>query len=259
MPYRRLPNSVPSVLRNLNTASDTYVNTTNPADRAISIAQFALIDKNDPASILSRLIMESSDTDIAQAAQAPLTAAVAKEAARLTMLVSHFHQVLDLGITRGTFQPGARSYYGRDVSATTLPDLSSYPDVEESAKSVVSGEAKRQQAEGANFVAMALPSAAEVAQELAIFTAARTASQKAQVNTDQQSAELQTVYALAQPLAVDIDDTVEFFYRADKNTGDGGAFRTKCSRWGVVYVYEPHEPQPAPAATTPPATPPGHA
>ena len=42
------------------------------------------------------------------------------------MFVSHFHQVLDMGIARGTFALGARSYYGRDVNASAIPDLSDY-------------------------------------------------------------------------------------------------------------------------------------
>ena len=106
------------------------------------------------------------------------------------MFVSHFHQVLDMGITRGYFQSGARSYYGRDVSATALPDLSSYDAVAEAAQAIVDGEGKRQQSEGQSFVAMALPSASEVAVALAAFKLARAQGQQAQVKTDQQSEEL---------------------------------------------------------------------
>ena len=49
------------------------------------------------------------------------------------MAVSHFHQVFDFGVLRGVFDPGERAFYGRDVSATTLPDLSTYDLVNEAA------------------------------------------------------------------------------------------------------------------------------
>ena len=38
-PSRRLPNSIPAVLRTLTAARDTYQNVTAPADRAASDAQ----------------------------------------------------------------------------------------------------------------------------------------------------------------------------------------------------------------------------
>ena len=108
MPSRRLPNSMPAIIRTLKTARDTYNNTSNAADRAITPTQFALLDAADPASLLNRVLKEASDVDLAQAGQAPLTTSVTQSAARLTMFVSHFHQVLDLGIARGTFASGAR-------------------------------------------------------------------------------------------------------------------------------------------------------
>jgi hypothetical protein len=162
MPYRRLPNTTPAVLRTFRTARDTYKNTP-AANRLISAALFAQLDDADPNSFLSRYEKEVSERDHALALQAPLTSNLSKLGAQLTMLVSHFHQVLDLGITRGTFAVGARSYYGRPVSATALPDLSSYDNVQEVAERIVTGEAAREAAEGAAYIAMSLPSAAEVA------------------------------------------------------------------------------------------------
>ena len=54
---------------------------------------------------------------------------------------------------------------------------------------------------------------------------------------------------------MDICDTVEFFYRKDP---DASSRRQKCARWGVVYMFEPHEtPDPAPGGggTPTPANP----
>lgn len=248
MPHRRLPNSIPAVLRVLKTARDRYKNTPVVTDRAISAALFAQLDDANPASLLSRLIKEANDVDLGQAAQAPLTSSLSQAAAQLTMFCSHFHQVLDLGIARGTFLPGARSYYGRDIGATELPDLSTYDAVKEAADKIVSGEEDRLTAEGATTPAMALPSAAEVQTVRDTFVAMRNASQAALANTNTQQEEAMALYPEAQALAVEICDTVEFFYRKDPVPSSR---REKSARWGVVYLYDPGEEEP------PPTPPPG--
>lgn len=248
MPTRRLPNTLPAIIRTLKTARDTWKITTNPADRAITPEHWAKLDDSSPTSFLNRFLKEASDIDLAQAAQSPLTTAFAQCGARLTMYVSHFHQVLDLGITRGTFAVGARSYYGRDVSAASIPDLSSYDAVAEAAEKIVTGEAARAAAEGAAYIPMSLPSAAEVAALRTEFNALRAQSQTAQTNTDREREELQAMYAEAQALAVDICDTVEYFYRKDL---DDGSRRAKCGRWGVVYIFDNGTAVPTETATTP--------
>lgn len=260
MPSRRLPNTIPAVIRTLKTARDTWKNTPVAADRAISDEHWAKLDDAVPASLLNRFLKEAGEVDLAQAAQAPLTTALAQTAERLTMFVSHFHQVLDLGIVRGDFAPGARSYYGRDVGATSIPDLSSYDAVAEAAEKIVTGEAARAAAEtttwdggmtwdqsqwDGTYRPMALPSAAEVGELLTAFNTQRGQSQTAQSKTDREREEAMALYPEAQALAVDICDTVEFFYRKDP---DASSRRAKCERWGVAYLYES-----APAPTPPPA------
>ncbi|MBI3878258.1 MAG: hypothetical protein HY300_20235 [Verrucomicrobia bacterium] len=232
-----------AVIRTLVKARDTYKNTPAAADRAITAAQFAQLDDAAPASLLSRVLKEASDVDLAQAAQAPLTNQLSQVGARLTLFISHFHQVLDMGIARGAFADGARSYYGRDITAGSIPDLSTYDAVAEAAGKIISGEAARATAEGAAYVAMALPSAAETGTLRTQFTALRNSQQQAVVNTDQQREEEMALYPEAQVLAVDLCDTVEFFYRKDP---DDGSRRTKCERWGVVYLFDAPPAPPAP-------------
>lgn len=251
MPYRRLPNSTPAVLRTLRTARDTYKNT-EPADRLIGPELFAQLDDADDNSLLTRFGSEVNDVDRALAEQAPLTTDLSQKAARLTMFVSHFHQVLDLGITRSTFAAGARSYYGRDISSTALPDLSSYDDVQENADLIVSGEAARRTAEGPNHVPMSLPSAADVATLRGAFKTARAAAQQAMANTNKQEEEVSALYPEAQKLAVNICETVEFNVRNDPSDSSR---RAKAEQWGVVYIYEDQAatptPTPAPTPTAP--------
>ncbi len=248
MPSRRLPNTMPAIIRTLKAARDAWKNTPNAADRAITPEHWAQLDDTVPTSFLNILLKEATDVDLAQAAQAPLTSALSQKGAQLTMFTSHFCQVLDLGITRGTFAAGARSYYGRDVGASTIPDLSTYDLVAEAAEKVVTGEAARQTAEGAAFVPMALPAAAEIATLRTAFLTLRNQQTQALVKTDREREELGALYAQGYALAVDICDTVEFFFRKDP---DPGSFRTKCQRWGVVYIYEDGTPVPAPPPPPP--------
>ncbi len=256
MPYRRLPNTIASIIRVLKTARDEWKNTPVAAQRALSTDQWNQLNDAVPTSFLNRFLKEASDVDLALAAQAPLTSQYSQAADRLALFVSHFHRVLDLGITRGTFQTGARSYYGREINATSIPDLATYQAIAEAAEKIEQGEAARALAEGDenNYVAMQLPSAAEVAALRTAFLALQNQSEQALVNTDTQREELQALAAEAQALAVDIYDTVEFFYRKDP---DDSSRRVKCERWGVVYVFEAAPAAPTPPAPAPTPTPPG--
>lgn len=246
MPSRRLPNTTPTVVRALKAARDEWKNTPIAADRAISADQWAQLDDTVPTSLLNRFLGDVSAVDLAEAQQAPLVSAESHAAAKLTMGISHFHQVLDLGVARGIFSAGARGYYGRDITATSIPNLSSYAAIAEAGAAVVSGEAARQTAEGAAYVPMALPSAAEVGTLLTQFNILNSQNEQAQVSTNKQRGELITDYPAAQALAVDICDTVEFFYRKETNEATR---RVDCQRWGVVYLYDTNA-APAPAPTT---------
>lgn len=272
MPHRQLPNTIASVIRCLKAARDEWKRTPIAASRAITADQWAQLDDTNPASLLNQIIGQSATVDGALAAQAPVTGSAADTAAKLGMTVSHFHQVFDLGVARGVFAAGARSYYQRAVAATTIPDLSGYDAIAEEADNIVKGEAARAAAEGhpatydsglrfdsgvrfdsiVGYTPMALPSAAEVGALAAQFKTQRDESDRVQVDTDTQRETLQMLYAAALALAVDLCDTVEFFYRHDP---DDSSRRQKCERWGVVYVSDTAPVTPPPAPTPIPPTP----
>lgn len=253
MPSRRLPNSVPTTLHGLKTARDFYLLTPTAADRAIDAATFAKLDPAMADSFLNRWLKELGDVGLAKAAGTPITERLQPKKDRVALLVSHFHQVLDLGITRGTFAAGARSYYGRDAHDTRIPDLSTYEDIALAADNVRKGEADRLTAEGANFIPMAMPGAAEVEVARVQFKTELDLSKLADVTLDREEEEAGALYPEAQALAVDIAQQVEHFHRKDPNDASR---RQKCTRWGVVYVFEPNEPGAPPPVTPPPANPP---
>ena len=73
------------------------------------------------------------------------------------------------------------------------------------------------------------------------FQIQRNLATTALTHTDTQREEAQALYPEAQALAVDLCDTVEFFYRHDP---DPGSRRVKCERWGVSISSSPHRPHP---------------
>ncbi len=241
MPKRKLPDSIPTIFRCLTTARDKYTGTAAP-NRALSVEQMTLISIS-PTSYLTRFSTADQALRLAVAAQAPLSAELAVQAVRTRMFVSHFHQVLDLGIARGKFAAGARSFYGRDVHATSIPDLNTHQALAEAVLNIGAGESARATAEGAAHVPMAMPSASEVDDAVGPFMDGRTASAAAQTNTNAKQEAVQALLAEGLSLTADVYDTVEFFFRKDP---DAASRRAKCREWGVVYTYGAGEVPPVP-------------
>jgi hypothetical protein len=248
MPSRRLPNSTSAVIRTLTAAREAWKRF--PNDRLISATHWAQLDEAAPTALLNRFLKEASDVDKAIAAQVPLTSAQGQAIARLTLYVSHFHQVYDLGAQRGHFIPASRAYYGRDAGATTLPDLITLDAVLTAAEAIVKGEADRQTAEAAAFKPMALPSAADVAAVLADAKQKRAAAETAKLATDTQENELAALYPEAQRLAVSIINHIEFNL-TERPDLDAPGRRRIARAWGVVYINDDGTLNEEPAPETP--------
>ncbi len=152
-------------------------------------------------------------------------------------------QVYDFGVARGVFTAGGRAYHDREVGSATLPDLTSAETVLTAASKIAPGETQRQAKEGAAFVPMALPSAAEVAAVHTQVAELHRQSDIAQAFTALQQNELSALYPEAQKLAVAICNTVEYHLENDEQYAhlDAPARRRLARIWGVVYIYEPNE------------------
>jgi hypothetical protein len=253
MPHRVLPNSIPTALRCLKKARDQYLLTTNPAERALTAEQFTGLDPADPLSFLNRFLKETGEVDIAIGEQGTATDAFNAARKRAAMFVSHFHQVYDLGVARDVFTAAGRSFYGRSISDTTIPDPGDDDALADALDAIIKGEADRQAAEGVAFVAMSNPSAAQVATVRTAFTTARNPKNLALQKTDREREEASVMLPEALERCKDIYDTVEYFYRKDP---DDSSRRQKCARWGVQYASDPNEPAtpptpPAPSAPNP--------
>jgi hypothetical protein len=249
---RKIPNTVTGFIRSLKKTAKTYRNTADVGKRAIGAALYAQINDQDPTSFLSRLILEKGQVGMAGAVRGTLTEQVKGKFEQLAMYCSHFHQVLDMGIQRGDFQAGARSFYDRDLHASAIPTFGSYDDADEGAVTIVEGETNRQTAEGVNFKPMALPSADDVRVLQEDFAGLRNQAQTAGTQSNQEQEEVGALFDQARALVIEVWDTVEFFFRHDL---DPGSRRDKCAEWGVVYVGDPGE-TPEPPPVDPPTPPP---
>lgn len=198
-------------------------------------------------SFLNRFLKETGEVDIAIGEQGTATDAFNAARKRAAMFVSHFHQVYDLGVARGAYTAAGRSFYGRDITDTAIPDPATEDDLADALDAIIKGEADRETAEDTAFVAMSNPSAAEVAAVRTAFTATRNPKKLALQKTDREREEASVMLPEALERCKDICDTVEFFYRKDP---DDSSRRQKCARWGVQYASDPNEPA-APAHGTP--------
>jgi hypothetical protein len=146
------------------------------------------------------------------------------------MHVSHFLQVLNLGIARGVYPASARTFFGLDANQEQLPPLNKENDVVQWALQIKSGDAARVTAGGA---AMVNPTAAQVD---AVYNTYKTKHDLQSETKDDYDDSQQAVAAMFEPgktMVTDLWDQVEFFYR---NQPDEPSKRRKCREWGVVYV-----------------------
>ena len=255
MASKLTPNNPTAALRFLDANIVTYRGVQNVLHIAITPAQWATIDPDNPASLGSRFRKEMAEADAALANQTQIVKHMNELGDRLAMYVAHFHIQLDGGITRGDVPSGAgaRVFYKRDINGGPIPSLKSHADIAAAAANIVAGEAARLAAEGPGAVTMPFPSAAQVGALATQFTAAREAVSGASTVTDLQREDVTTLYPAVHDLIVDMIEQIEFFFRKDK---DPASFRAKCARWGIEYYYGPgEEPPPEPTPPTPPTPP----
>ncbi len=138
----------------------------------------------------------------------------------------------------------------RDFTASSLPDLSTIPAILAAGAQIASGEAARATAEGAAYVPMALPSAAQVAALHADAAAKRAAAETAKLTTDTEQGEAAAMYPEAHALAISILNTIDFNL-SERPELDAPGRRRIARAWGAVYLNDDgtisEEPVPDPA------------
>lgn len=250
MPFRHLPNSDAQRLAALAGANKKWLNTTNAADRLITAEQFAQLDLTNPASTYSVFKRDVGEASAALSKQTDITDDHTVAAGSLGQIISHFIQVFNFGVARGIFTRSDRAFYGLDVSRSDVPVINTYSDFALWAGKVVDGEAARQQAAtaaGTPFFPMAMPSAAEVADALALVEEIRGRQSGAKDSYNKEQSDVETDRPAVDALIADVWDTIEFNLRKQ----DGSSRRRRAREWGVVYLTRPDE-TPDPDAPTQP-------
>ena len=255
MPFRHLPDSVIQRLAALHGAHTKWNSTAAP-DRLLSAAHFAALDLTNPASLHSVYQRDIGESATALALQAGRTSEHDIAIGVLGMVVSHFIQVFNFGVSRGVFQRSDRAFYGLDVNRADVPPLQSHAEIDGWAHKLIDGEAARLAAQP-GATAMALPAASAISAALADVEAARESQTTAKDSYDNELADVENNRLAVDALISDMWDTIEFNLRSS----DSPSKRRRAREWGVVYLTRPGEtPDPetpaAPEEPTPPPAPP---
>ncbi len=250
MPFRHLANTDAQRLSALDAAFIKWTGSA-PADRLLTDVHFAKLDLGDANSLYSVFKRDVGESSAALAKQGQLTDANDAKNAALAQVTSHFIQVFNFAVARGTFARSDRAFYGLDMNQADVPPMSSHADIQLWAGKLVTGEAARLAATP-GAVPMAMPPISAVA--LAQVEGLEQSHSEAKDVYDKEQADVAADRGPIDALLLDMWDTIEFNLR----TLDGPSRRRRAREWGVVYLTRPDEPADPPAgapATPPPASP----
>lgn len=222
---RRLPTTIITrqlALNNANTANTTPPGGVNPltaATQARVVAQTPLYNQAINASATAKGNL-NTNTPV-------------KDAAVNTcrMLNSHFIQVFNLGVARGKYPAGHRSYYTLETSSDAVPDMGTEDLVKLWAHHLIDGDAARLLNGG---LPMANPDIAEVQAALTAMESQMTAHDNFAFLLDQKQEAVETMNALVDPIIKKVWDEVETFFNEETPESK----RANARLWGVVYVTE---------------------
>ncbi|MGE0636817.1 MAG: carboxypeptidase-like regulatory domain-containing protein [Bacteroidia bacterium] len=147
------------------------------------------------------------------------------------MLNSHFIQVFNLGVARGKYPAGHRSYYGLETSSDAVPDMGTEDLVKLWAHRLIDGDADRLLNGG---LPMANPDIAEVQAALTAMETQMTAHDNFVFLLDQKQEAVESMNALVDPIIKKVWDEVETYFNEETPESK----RANARLWGVVYVTE---------------------
>lgn len=155
---------------------------------------------------------------------------------KLRMFCSHYLQVFNFGVERGKYTVASRAYFGLNTETGHLPSMVTDEEVEQVAKNIATGEV---QLISHGLPAMANPSAAEVAAELAGFKTVLLAHSNAAQVLDQAQEAVDALVPEADKVIRKIYDEAEAHF----NEEEAASMRADCEFWGVIYISIGNETQ----------------
>lgn len=228
MPYRRLPNTDSSRLKALNSAH--YMGKELPPFKlAFSQKNYQRVQSIIPA--FENAITFYRQTYSTQVKKNPEYSKALKMA---RLYISHFIQVMNMGILRGDLKKDMRKYYGLESSGNRIPPLNTEADIIKWGKKIIDGEHERISRGG---TPMSNPTIAVVKVRYEKFREASQCQKSLKKKTAAAHEKVAALRPEADRIISDVWDEVEKSY---KNLPDD-LRREKAKNYGVVYVFRKNE------------------
>lgn len=228
MPYRRLPNTDIARLKALKTALALGIEI--PPFK-LAFSQSTLQRMRNFFTPFEQMMQQQKSSFVSQSAKSKELGVIARKA---KLYVSHFYQVLNFAIMRGEILPVARKFYGLKENDSKIPNLNTEKDIVFWGEKLIKGEAERI-SNGGNPITN--PTAAVVRVRYEQFLEAVYSQKILQKSSNYATDKISAMRSEADQIILQVWNEVE-------NTFDllpEDVRREKASKYGVVYVYRPHE------------------
>jgi len=228
MPYRRLPNTDASRLRALKKAFQMGKDLP-PFKLAFSQSTFQKVQSflhqfersvQDHKRTFNQQITKNKDYQLVQK--------------KARMYISHFIQVMNMGIARGELSPVTRTFYGLNEDDAKIPSLINEQDVLKWGENILSGEAKRTMK---GLTPITNPTSAIVKVWYENFKEACNSQKTSQKSNVKTVGELNEMRRQADSIILQVWNEVE-----DKfNDLPEEMKRKKAMEYGIAYVFRKNE------------------
>jgi len=227
MPYRRLPNTDQARLRALKAACSAIEKFRS---EDLKFSQKLALDVKSFTPIFEQEVNRYVDSRNLQSSIGKQVVEAGKNA---RLYISHFIQVLNMCIARGEIKPDARKQLGLGANETTVPDMSTDPQLLEVGKQVIEGESRRQGNKIYN------PSIANVKVKYDRFCEVYAKHKDLQQTIAKNHGKVDEIRSKADQLILDVWNDVE----GSIGTVDTDEKRELAMEYGIVYFYRPIERQ----------------
>lgn len=228
MPYRRLPKTDAARLRALKTVLDSNEIYT-ARNRFIS---WDTINRAQPA--YDRLLTAAEQYRVSYSAQLRSAGKADRLQRNAAMYVSHFLQVLMMGVERGEIKRQALTLYGLDQDATALPPFKGAAGLIRLGRQAAEGEKARVKAGGRPIYN---PTIGMVSTHLDIFEECYTQQKRLQERTAAALDTLKQIRPEVDAVLLDMWNQIEARFK-DEPVEER---LDHCRRLGVVYYYRKNE------------------
>lgn len=228
MPYRRLPKTDAARLRALKTVLDSNEIYT-ARNRFIS---WDTINRAQPA--YDRLLTAAEQYRVSYSAQLRSAGKADRLQRNAAMYVSHFLQVLMMGVERGEIKRQALTLYGLDQDATALPQFKGAAGLIRLGRQAAEGEKARVKAGGRPIYN---PTIGMVSTHLDIFEECYTQQKRLQERTAAALDALKQIRPEVDAVLLDLWNQIEARFKDEPMEER----LDHCRRLGVVYYYRKNE------------------